>query len=257
MTSGFQRGDLILIAARPSQGKTPVGVGLFSMEMSESAIASRLVASGARINLHDVRRGYLPANRWSALTNAAARIAEGPLHVDDSSYLTVLEVRRRVRILARDLAKTAAPLGLVIVDYIQIMQGGSNRPENRQQEVSEISRGLKSLAKDLNVPVVALSQLSRRVEDSARGDGRPRLSDMRDSGALEQDADLVMMIYHPALAKPNDPPVDPHSAEIIIAKQRQGPVGDVPLRFSRAIARFENPDSAGEGDGEAVQTSFD
>ncbi len=256
MTSGFHKGDLILIAARPSQGKTAlalsiamnaalseqaVGVAFMSMEMRKSEIGSRLIAAEARMSLQDVRRGYFQHSKWAGLTSAAARIADARFYIDDSPNLTVQEIRRRVRTLAREAAHGGRPLGLVVIDYIQIMKGSSSRVENRQLEVSEMSRGLKALARDLDLPVVALSQLSRRAEEKTRVDGRPQLSDLRDSGALEQDADLVMLIYREAAAKPNDPSVDQAKAEVIIAKQRQGPTGSVFLRFSRELARFEDP----------------
>ncbi len=271
ITAGLQCGDLILIAARPSQGKTalalsiaanvitgpkPVGIGFLSMEMSESAISSRLIAMEAGMSLHDVRRGYFKTALWTNLTNAAARIAAGPLFVDDSSNLSVLEIRRRLRTLARHMSKTGTPLGMVIIDYIQIMRGSSTRVENRQLEVAEISRGLKALAKDLNVPVIALSQLSRRVEENTRTDGRPRLSDLRDSGALEQDADVVMLIYREGASKPKDPSIDQSKAEIIIAKQRQGATGSVPLRFNSDLARFENIGTAANDSDDWSQGSF-
>ncbi|MBI4348426.1 MAG: replicative DNA helicase [Elusimicrobia bacterium] len=272
-TSGFQKGDLILIAARPSQGKTALSlniaghvvlerkmpVAFFSMEMSRSAIMQRLIASEARVNLYEVRSGFFRRDRWTHLTNAAARLSESPLYIDDTPGLSVLEVRSRSRRLATELKRKGQKLQMVMIDYLQLMRGASKRVESRQQEVAEISRGLKFLARDLNVPVVALSQLSRRVEEKGRADGKPQLSDLRESGALEQDADLVAFIYREAAAKPGDPTIDESKAEIIIAKQRQGPTGSVEVRFNRDITRFENLDPEGaEPDEEPVasQDSF-
>ena len=229
-TSGLQKGDLILIAARPSQGKTALAlniaahvvlekklpVAFFSMEMSRSAIMQRLIASEARVNLFEVRSGFFKRDRWTHLTNAAARISDSPLFIDDTP-------------------------------------GPSRRVESRQQEVSEISRGLKFLARDLNIPVVALSQLSRRVEEKGRADGKPQLSDLRESGALEQDADLVAFIYREAAYKPSDPTIDESKAEIIIAKQRQGPTGSVDVRFNRDVTRSDNLDPDAQEPGEPVE----
>lgn len=258
-TSGLQKGDLILIAARPSQGKTALSlniaghvvlerkmpVAFFSMEMSRSAIMQRLIAAEARVNLYEVRSGFFRRDRWTHLTNAAARLSEAPLYIDDTPGLSVLEVRSRARRLASELKRQGKKLEMIMIDYLQLMRGSSKRVESRQQEVAEISRGLKFLARDLNVPVVALSQLSRRVEEKGRADGKPQLSDLRESGALEQDADLVAFIFREAAAKPGDPTIDESKAEIIIAKQRQGPTGSVDVRFNRDITRFENldPDS--------------
>ena len=255
-TAGFQKSDLILIAARPSQGKTalalsiaanavldtkePRAVLLFSMEMAKQAIMERFIASEARVDLSQIRNGYFPREKWTALTNAAATFSEAPLFINDQPGLSVLTVRSVSRQLAADLRRKGKRLDMIVVDYLQLMRG-SGKMESRQQEVSEISRGLKFLARDLNLPVIALSQLSRRTEEKGRTDGRPQLSDLRESGALEQDADLVAFIYREAFYKPNDPNVDDSKAEIIIAKQRQGPTGTVDVRFIRKYTRFENP----------------
>lgn len=271
MTTGFQRSDLILIAARPSQGKTalamniaanvvladkPKPVLVFSMEMSRHAIMERFIASEARVNLQQVRTGFFPRNRWTDLTNAAARISEAPLYVADSPGLSVLTIRSRSRQLDSELKRKGQELGLIIIDYLQLIRGTSFRMESRQQEVSEISRGLKFLARDLNIPVIALSQLSRRPEEKGRADGRPQLSDLRESGALEQDADLVAFIYRESYYKPNDPSLD-NKAEIIIAKQRQGPTGTVKVSFIRDHTRFGNAtDDAEPAEVEETQTSF-
>ncbi|MFH1725105.1 MAG: replicative DNA helicase [Elusimicrobiota bacterium] len=271
-TAGFQKGDLILIAARPSQGKTalalniaahvvlhaekPLPVAVFSLEMSRQAIMTRFIASEARVNLHDVRNGFFRRERWTDLTNAAARLSEAPLYIDDSPGLSVLDVRSRARRLAADLRSEGKTLGLLIVDYLQLMHGSARRSESRQQEVSEISRGLKFLARDLTIPVVALSQLSRRVEEKGRTDGRPQLSDLRESGALEQDADLVAFIYREGYYKPNDPTLE-RKAEIIVSKQRNGPTGTIHLDFDRQQTRFQNTTPALEPEGEEVaQVTF-
>jgi replicative DNA helicase len=275
MTSGFQKSDLILIGARPSQGKTalalniaanivlsddPQPVLLFSLEMSRHAIMQRFIASEARVSLQHVRNGFFPRNKWTDLTNAAARFSEAPLAVVDSTSLSVLGMRSISRQYAADLRRKGKKLGLVMIDYLQLMRGSSNRMENRQQEVSEISRGLKFLARDLDVPVIALSQLSRRTEEKGRTDAKPQLSDLRESGALEQDADLIMFIWRESYYKRNDPTLE-NKAEIIIAKQRQGPTGDVSLAFVRDYTRFENAAPEGAGGSEPVeyqetQTSF-
>ena len=273
LTSGFQKSDLVLIAARPSQGKTalalniaanvvladnPVPVLVFSMEMSKHAIMERFIASEARVNLQQVRNGFFPRNRWTDLTNSAARFSEAPLYIVDTPGLSVLSVRSIARQLAADLRRKGKGLGMIVIDYLQLMRGSSNRSENRQQEVSEISRGLKFLARDLNVPVIALSQLSRRTEEKGRTDARPQLSDLRESGALEQDADLVGFIFRESYYKQNDPSLE-GKAEIIIAKQRQGPTGTVSLAFIREYTRFENaaPEGASEpAEIQETQTSF-
>ncbi|MFC1679055.1 replicative DNA helicase [Elusimicrobiota bacterium] len=254
-TAGLQKGDFILIAARPSQGKTalalniaahvavradpPLPVAVFSMEMSRNAIMTRLIASEAGVDLHKVRTGYFERKYWTSLTTAAANISEAPLVFDDTPGLSPMEIRSRSRRLATDLRSEGKELGLVIIDYLQLMRGSSRRSESRQQEVSEISRSLKALARDLNVPVVALSQLSRRPEEKGRPDTRPQLSDLRESGALEQDADLVAFIYREGYYKRDDPNLE-SVAEIIISKQRNGPTGRIDVTFRANLARFEN-----------------
>ena len=274
-TTGFQNSDLILLAARPSQGKTALSLNIaanvvlqskkpvlfFSLEMSRHAIMQRLISGEARVNLKDIRTGFFRRDRWTDLTNAAASFAESPLYINDQPGLSVLTARSVSRQLQADLRRQGTALGMVVIDYLQLMRG-SSRTENRQQEVSEISRGLKHLARDLNVPVMALSQLSRRTEDKGRSDNRPQLSDLRESGALEQDADVVMFIYREEYYKPNDPSLA-GKAEIIVAKQRQGPVGTVEVHFNRAITRFDNqtddmPPGGEEPVGveEATQVSF-
>ncbi len=253
LTAGFQKSDLILIAARPSQGKTALALNIashvildsqdpkpvlfFSMEMSGQAIMQRLIATDARVNLQQVRNGFFPRSRWTALTNSTSRLSEAPLYLVDMPGLSVLTIRSRARQLDAELRRKGRSLALIIIDYLQLIRGSTYRHENRQQEVSEISRGLKFLARDLNLPVIALSQLSRRPEEKGRSDGRPQLSDLRESGALEQDADLVAFIYRESYYKPNDPTLE-NKAEIIIAKQRQGPTGSIPVSFVREYTLF-------------------
>ena len=251
MTTGFQKSDLILIAARPSQGKTAIALNMvahavleknlpvlfFSLEMNRHAIMQRFIASEAKVNLKDIRTGYFKRDRWQDLTGAAARFSEAPLFINDNPGMTVMSVRTISRQLMTRLRQEKKELGMVVIDYLQLLRGGGGRNENRQQEVSEISRGLKQLARELNVPVIALSQLSRASEDKSRLDNRPKLSDLRESGSLEQDADVVAMIHREGYYKPNDPTLE-NKAEIIIAKQRQGPTGSVPVTFLRSITRF-------------------
>ena len=275
LTTGFQKSDLILLAARPSQGKTalclniasnillhpsdPKPVLIFSLEMSRHSLADRMIAAESSVDLKSLKTGFFPREKWTDLTNAAARISEAPLFVNDSSALSVLSLRSISRQVASDLRRKGKELGIVIIDYLQLMRGSSFRTESRQQEVSEISRGLKGLARDLQVPVIALSQLSRRTEEKGRTDGRPQLSDLRESGALEQDADLVMFIYREAQYKPNDPAVDDRKAEIIVAKNRQGPTGSVDVQFLRHLTKFVDATTEQEPGGapfEEAQTTF-
>jgi replicative DNA helicase len=256
MTSGFQPSNLVIIAGRPSMGKTSFAlniaehvaihekrpVALFSLEMSREELMLRLLCSQARVDSHKVRRGYLEKRYWNILTAAASQIAQSPIFIDDSSSLSVIEMRARARRLAAELAAKGTPLALICVDYLQLMRG-IGRVENRQQEISEISRNLKALARDLRVPVIALSQLSRRPEEKGR-EGRPQLADLRESGAIEQDADLVAFIYREEIYKPNDLDLA-GKARILIAKQRNGPTGEFELTFLREYTRFENRASAG------------
>ncbi len=271
MTSGFQKSDLILLAARPSQGKTalamniaanivladkPMPVLVFSMEMSRHAIMQRFIAAEARVNLRNIKDGFFPREKWTDLTNAAARFSDAPLFVVDTPGLSVLGVRSLARQVAAEQRRKGKELGAIVIDYLQLMRGSSFRSESRQQEVSEISRGLKFLARDLNLPVIALSQLSRRTEEKGRTDARPQLSDLRESGALEQDADLVMFIYREAYYKPNDPSVDDSKAEVIIAKQRQGPTGIAEVKFLRSYTKFTNA-ATDSGSQEPEPTEFE
>ena len=247
LTSGFQRGDLVIVAARPSMGKTSfalniaqnVGtstdmtVGVFSLEMSKEQLFIRLLTSEARIDAHRFRTGHLSDKDYGRLSHALGTLAEARVFIDDTAGLGVLEMRAKARRLM-----AAHRLDLLIVDYLQLMQG-RGRFENRQQEVSSISRSLKGLAKELNVPVLALSQLSRAPE--ARGDHKPQLSDLRESGALEQDADVVLFIYRPEVYdKDKTQPEDEGVAQIIIGKQRNGPIDTVKLSFLSQYTRFEN-----------------
>jgi replicative DNA helicase len=245
-TSGLQPGDLIIIAGRPSMGKTALAlnmaehagvenklpVAIFSMEMSGSQLAMRLLGSIGRLDQHKLRTGRLSDDDWNRLTNAVGKLHDAPILVDESGALNALELRAR----ARRLHRQYGALGLIIVDYLQLMQA-SSEGENRATEISEISRSLKSLAKELKVPVVALSQLSRAVEQRT-GPKRPIMSDLRESGAIEQDADLILAIYREEVYTPDTP--DKGMAEIIILKQRNGPIGTVKLTFLGEYTRFEN-----------------
>lgn len=252
MTAGLQKSDLILFAGRPSMGKTAFAlniaehvafnekksVAIFSLEMSKEALAMRLACSTARVDSHKARQGYISSSGWSKLTSNMSKLFDAPIFIDDSSMLNTIEMRTRARKLAQELKSRNESLSLIIVDYIQLMSGTSKN-ENRVQEVTSISRALKGLARDLNVPVIALSQLSRKTEDHSRNGHRPQLSDLRESGALEQDADVVGFVYREGYYKRDDPDVQ-KNATIIIAKQRNGPTGDIDLTFLKECTRFEN-----------------
>ncbi|TMG97666.1 MAG: replicative DNA helicase [Betaproteobacteria bacterium] len=245
MTSGFQPGDLIIVAGRPSMGKTSLAlnigenvaldtgmpVAVFSMEMGAAQLALRMIGSVGRLDQHKLRTGRLVAEDWDKLSAALGRLNEAPILIDETPALNAIEVRSRARRLMRQYGK----LGLVIVDYLQLMQA-TTQGENRATELSEISRAMKSLAKELQVPVVALSQLNRSLEQ--RPDKRPVMSDLRESGALEQDADVILFIYRDEVYKPDSP--DKGTAEILISKQRNGPTGKVTLTFRGEYTRFEN-----------------
>jgi replicative DNA helicase len=247
-TSGLQPSDFIIIAGRPSMGKTAfalniaqfVGVHLrqkvlvLSLEMSAQQLVQRMLCSEAKVDSQAVRTGYLSPSDWHRLTAAAGRLSEAAIFIDDSPGLTVLEARAKARRM-----KAEHGLDLLVIDYLQLMRGRGGI-ENRQQEISEISRSLKALAKELNVPVVALSQLSRAVEARAQRDFRPQLSDLRESGALEQDADVILFLYRQKVYKEDVPPEEEKIAEVIIGKQRNGPIGTVKLVFLPEYARFEN-----------------
>ncbi|GAK57974.1 replicative DNA helicase [Candidatus Vecturithrix granuli] len=245
MTSGFQPSDLIVLAARPSMGKTSfclniaqhIGVrekkptAIFSLEMSKEQLGIRLLCAEARLNSHDVRIGNIQNDDWERLAHTSEILSQAPIYIDDTPALSILEMRAKSKRL-----KMEKGLETVIVDYLQLMQPRV-RHENRQQEITEISRSLKTLAKELHVPVIALSQLSRAVEQ--RTDKRPQLSDLRESGAIEQDADVVMFIYRPDVYFDDAPE---GVAEIIIGKQRNGPIGTIQLAFIKEYTRFENLD---------------
>jgi replicative DNA helicase len=248
MTSGLQPGELIIIAARPSMGKTALAMNIvehvtlnlkktaavFSMEMSGSQLALRMIGSVGRVDQHKLRSGTFEESEWPKLVDAVGKLNDAQIHIDDTAGLNALEVRSR----ARRLHRQCGGLSLIVVDYLQLMSGSSSgREENRATEVAEMSRGLKSLAKELKVPVVALSQLNRSVE--SRVDKRPMMSDLRESGAIEQDADLIMFIYRDEVYNPTNE-ASKGKAEIIVAKQRNGPTGPVTLTFLGRHTRFEN-----------------
>jgi replicative DNA helicase len=247
LTSGLQKSDLIIIAGRPSMGKTSLAlniaqfaalegqipVAIFSLEMSKEQLAFRLLASEAKVDSQRLRKGFLGETDWPKLTTAAGRLSEAPLFIDDTPAITVLEMKAKSRRLAAD----PAGLGLIVVDYIQLMRAGGYR-DNREQEISEISRSLKALAKELKVPVIALSQLNRKVED--RTNRRPQMADLRESGAIEQDADVIAFIYRDEVYNKSDDNPEKGIAEIIIGKQRNGPTGIVRLAFLEKFTSFEN-----------------
>ena len=247
MTSGLQAGDLVVLAARPSMGKTSFAVNIaehvalneglpvavFSMEMGAAQLALRIVGSIGRVNQGNLRTGKLTDEEWPSLTEAVERLRTVSMHIDETPGLTPSELRAN----ARRLARTCGKLGLIVVDYLQLMSGsGGNSSDNRATELGEISRGLKMLAKELQCPVIALSQLNRSVEQ--RTDKRPMMSDLRESGAIEQDADIIMFIYRDDYY--NKESKEPNVAEIIIGKQRNGPTGTVKLFFQKNQTRFEN-----------------
>ena len=255
MTAGFQPGDLIIIAARPSMGKTTLALNIaqyasaeskkkipsaiFSLEMGKEQLVMRFFASIARVDFGKMRTGHFQDSDWPRLTRAAGVLHDSKIFIDDTPAISVLELRSKARRL-----KSEHDIGLIIVDYLQLMRGGAN-PESRQQEISEISRSLKALAKELNVPVVALSQLNRELEK--RGDKRPMMSDLRESGAIEQDADVIMFVYREAVycescRKRDGSCTEGHerNAELIIGKQRNGAIGTVKLAFLGEHTRFEN-----------------
>ena len=246
-TAGLQSGDLIIIAGRPSMGKTALAlnfaeyvalnmgmpVAIFSMEMSGAQLAQRLLGSMASVDQHNMRTGRLTDDDWARLSEAIGRLNQAPLFIDDTGALNALELRARARRLKRQCGK----LGLLMVDYLQLMSASTHGQENRATEISEISRSLKALAKELDVPVIALSQLSRAVEQ--RNDRRPMMSDLRESGAIEQDADVILFIYRDEVYFP-DKEEAKGRAEVIIGKQRNGPIGRVELMFQGKHTRFEN-----------------
>ncbi|HZV13625.1 MAG TPA: replicative DNA helicase [Candidatus Kapabacteria bacterium] len=251
LTGGFQKSDLIIIAARPSMGKTAfaitigrnaavnhkVPVVVFNLEMSSEQLMLRLLCAEARVNMQAVRTGKLPEEDWPRLSKSVGKLAESPIFFDDTPALTILELRTKVRRLKAD-----HNIGLVIIDYLQLMSSPKTM-ESREREISTISRSLKALAKELNIPIIALSQLNRQVE--GRTDKTPMLADLRESGAIEQDADLVLFINRPEVYGTmayNDNTSTEGTAEIILAKHRNGPIGDLRMKFIKEYARFENMD---------------
>ena len=247
MTSGLQQGELVIVAGRPSMGKTTIvmnmaehvalvekkAVAVFSMEMSGPQLAMRMIGSVGRVDQHELRTGTFKEDDWTKLVEAVGKLNEAQMYIDDTAGLNVLEVRSR----ARRLHRQCGGLSVIIIDYLQLMSGtGHGAQENRATEIAEISRSLKSLAKELKVPVIALSQLNRSVD--ARQDKRPMMSDLRESGAIEQDADVIMFIYRDEVYNPS--PETKGLAELIIAKQRNGPVGKIDLTFIGKFTRFEN-----------------
>ncbi len=242
-TAGFQKSDLVIIAARPSMGKTAFALNLalnaarsvdevptllFSLEMSKEQLVSRLLCIQGRVDLSHMRRGHLGDDDWSRLYDAAEIVSPAPIYIDDTPALSVLELRARCRRMKKEKG-----LGMVIVDYLQLMRA-SRRIDSREQEISDISRNLKALAKELDIPVIALSQLNRKVEE--RSNRKPMLSDLRESGAIEQDADMIMFIYRDEVYNKESPKKG--IAEIIIGKQRNGPVGELELHFHGPSTSF-------------------
>ena len=255
MTAGLQKGDLIVLAARPSMGKTAFALNIaehvavneglpvlvFSMEMGAAQLALRLVGSLGRIDQQHLRTGALRNDEWERLADAVDRLKQAQVFIDETPALNSAELRARARRMARQFGGT---LGLIVIDYLQLMSGSSSGDENRATEIGEISRGLKALAKELQCPVIALSQLNRSVE--TRTDKRPMMSDLRESGAIEQDADVIMFIYRDEYY--NKDSKEPGVAEIVIGKQRNGPVGTVKLTFLKPLTRFDNLAPGGEPD---------
>ena len=249
MTGGFQPGSLNIIAARPSMGKTALAINMaqycgvtkeaptliFSLEMGAEQLVQRMLGAEARINIHELRTGAFAESAWEKLADAAGRLSSAPIYIDDSSMLSTLEFRAR----CRRFQSRFKNLGLVVVDYLQLMNY-ARKIDSKQQEVAEISRALKGVARELNVPIIALSQLSRAVEQ--RTDKKPQLSDLRDSGAIEQDADIVILLYRPGYYDSPVPEEEENTlAYLNIAKHRNGPTGEVQLVFLREYTKFENP----------------
>ena len=246
LTSGLQKSELIIVAGRPSMGKTAfalniaqhaameagIHVAIFSLEMSKEQLALRMLSSEARVDSQRLRKGFLGETDWPKLTTAAGRLSEAPLFIDDTPAITVLEMKAKARRL-----KAESGLGLIILDYLQLMRSGSYK-DSREQEISEISRSLKALAKELNVPIIALSQLNRKVED--RTNRRPQMADLRESGAIEQDADVIAFIYRDEVYNKSDDNPEKGLAEVIIGKQRNGPTGMAKLAFLEKYTCFEN-----------------
>jgi replicative DNA helicase len=252
LTAGLQRGELCIVAGRPSMGKSAfalniaeyaavaakVPVALFSLEMSARSLAIRMMCGRAMVNARQLQSGYMPSSKWPDLIRAAGELSEAPIFIDDATDLSVFDIRAKCRRLQADKG-----LGLVVVDYLQLISSRGRSNESRQVEISEISRGLKGLAKELDLPVIALSQLSRQAEQ--REGKRPGLADLRESGAIEQDADLVALLFREEYYSPT--PENKGVATVIVAKQRNGPTGDLELKFFPDYARFTNLDAFHEG----------
>ena len=249
LTTGFHKSDLVILAARPAMGKTAMAlnaiwhaageknmpVAIFSLEMSKEQLVQRLISQTTRIPAQVLRSGNVKAEDWPKLVRGVAEVSRAPIWIDDTAGVTLMEIRAKVRRLSSQLkSDDETPLSLVVVDYLQLMIGQGNRQENRQQEIAEISRGLKVLARDLDVPVLAIAQLSRAVE--SRHDKRPMLSDLRDSGAIEQDADMVMFLYRDEYYNPDSD--DKGIAEVIVGKHRNGPTGKVQLAWMQQYTKF-------------------
>jgi len=255
LTAGLQPSDLIILAGRPSMGKTAlamniaqhaalvekIGVGIFSLEMSKEQLATRLLCSVGRIDSQHIRTGKMDDEDWPRLTRAVGMLTDAPIYIDDTPALSILEMRAKIRRLA-----SKHDISLILVDYLQLMRGRANI-ENRTQEISEISRSLKAIAKEYSVPVLALSQLNRGLE--SRSDKRPMMADLRESGAIEQDADVICFIYRDEVYNRSDDNPDKGIAEIIIGKQRNGPTGVVKLHFLSEFTMFENMSSYDEPQG--------
>ncbi|MDD2389831.1 MAG: replicative DNA helicase [Desulfobacterales bacterium] len=247
LTSGLQNSDLIILAARPSMGKTAfalniarnaaidgkVPTAIFSLEMSKEQLSMRLLCAESRVDSSRIRTGFFSKDDWQKLTQAASILTDAPIYIDDSADLTAIEIRAKARRL-----KMEKGLGLIIIDYLQLMQGRKSVESRRDLEISEISRSMKALAKEISVPVIGLSQLNRKLEE--RSDKRPQMSDLRESGALEQDADLVVFIYRDEVYNKKEDNPNNGKAEIIIAKQRNGPIGTATLAFLKTYTRFES-----------------
>jgi replicative DNA helicase len=260
LTSGLQPANMIIVAGRPSMGKTAICLNIaehvaikekmpvvfFSLEMSEQEVGLRLLCSQALVNLRNVREGFLARKSWPTITNVASSIAQAPLFFDFSTSPSILEIRASARRWAHDLKQKGTPLSLIIIDYLQLLKGPPGI-ESRQQEIAEISRSIKSMARELNLPVIALSQLNRRPDDRGRtGDvGRPQLSDLRESGSLEQDADVVAAIFREEVYKRDDPDLK-GKAKLFVLKQRNGPIGDIDMNFLSEFTKFVDPSTEAE-----------
>jgi replicative DNA helicase len=257
MTSGLHGGEMIVVAARPSMGKTSLAmniaehvaieeklpVGVFSLEMNSDSLVLRMLCSRSRVNLRSVREGFLAERDFPKLTNAAGKLSGAPLFIDDTSGLSILQLRAKARRMAQQYG-----IKLFVIDYLQLLHSTARRAENRQQEIADISNGIKSLAKELDVPVIVLSQLNRELEKDK--DRKPRLSDLRESGAIEQDADVVGLLYKPSRDEEDGGDGEPDAlpVNLLIAKQRNGPTGDVHLTFLKSYTRFESAAKVSDDD---------